>query len=363
MSAKQTPLYEEHVAHNAKIISFAGWLMPISYGSQIKEHECVRNDAGVFDVSHMGIVDVTGEDTELWLRTVLANDIAKLEHEGQALYSLMLNESGGIVDDLIVYRLTIGYRLVINAGAADKDLVWLKQQANGYAVNLELRADLAMLAVQGPNALSKFCSVQPLWADEIQRLRFFEAKSFGAWLIARTGYTGEDGLEIMLPQQAAVSLFRQLLAAGVQACGLGARDTLRLEAGLNLYGQDMDEATTPLEVGLGWTVAWSPDQRQFIGRAALMKQKDKVPSARRVGLILDGRGIMRAGQTVVLGANEVGNITSATFSPTLRCSIALARIPITCNEPVMVEIRGAYFPVRIVKLPFIPRRHNEVTLT
>lgn len=349
---KQTALNALHRELGAKMVEFAGWDMPIHYGSQLKEHEAVRTDAGFFDVSHMTVVDLTGADTQKWLRHLLANDVARLGFVGKALYSGMLNEQGGVIDDLIVYLAEDGYRMVVNAATRDKDLAWMNQQAKGYDVALNVRDDLAMVAVQGPNAIDRVCQVKTEWADGIRALQVFQGMPFADWFVARTGYTGEDGLEIMIPAAEAEAFVRALVAVGVAPAGLAARDTLRLEAGMNLYGHDMNETVSPLQAGMGWTIAWEPADRDFIGRAALTAEKAAGVAMKRVGLILEGRGIPREGMTTHSDAGE-GIITSGTHSPTLKLPIAMARVPAATGETVYVEVRGQRVPARVVKLPMV----------
>lgn len=354
---QQTPLNATHREAGAKMVDFAGWDMPIHYGSQLKEHEIVRSDAGMFDVSHMVVIDITGEEAEPWLRHLLANDVAKLTEQGKALYSGLLNEQGGVIDDLIVYRTAWGFRMVVNAGTRDKDLAWLHKQAAGRAVILTERAELAMIAVQGPNAVDKACqALKPEWVGSVLLLQPFHGLPFEDWFIARTGYTGEDGLEIMLPASEAPAFWRALTAAGVAPCGLGARDTLRLEAGMNLYGHDMDESISPLEAGMGWTIAWKPEERDFIGRAALTQQKADGVQFKQVGLVLEGKGVLREGMRVLADGAE-GVITSGTFSPSLKFSVAIARVPVNTGATAQVNLRGTPTEVRVVKLPFV--RHGK----
>ncbi|SDU07247.1 glycine cleavage system aminomethyltransferase GcvT [Geopseudomonas guangdongensis] len=356
---QRTPLYDLHVALGAKLVDFGGWDMPLHYGSQVEEHHQVRQDCGVFDVSHMTVVDVAGAEAQAFLRRLLANDVARLEAPGKALYSAMLNEAGGIIDDLIVYRSAAGYRLVVNAATHDKDLAWMRAQSEGFAVELHERDDLAMLAVQGPHALERCAElVTPPRASLIRTLQPFHGQAEGDWFIARTGYTGEDGLEILLPADEAPGLLNDLVGAGIAPVGLGARDTLRLEAGLNLYGQDMDETVTPQAANLGWTVAWEPAERDFIGRAALEAQRAAGGAETKlVGLVLEERGVLRAHQAVRVEGLGDGEITSGSFSPTLGKSIALARVPAGTGERAEVEIRGKWYPVRVVKPAFV--RHGK----
>lgn len=358
----RTPLYPEHARLGARIVPFGGWDMPLHYGSQLEEHHAVRRSAGMFDVSHMQPVDIHGPDAETYLRHLLANDVAKLKSPGKALYSCMLNERGGVVDDLIVYARGQGrYRAVVNAATADKDLTWMQSRADGYEVAIDRRSDLAMIAVQGPDARDKAAPLLPadLQAPAMQLSPFFAAEA-GDWLVGRTGYTGEDGFEIMLPADEAVGLWRALLEADVRPCGLGARDTLRLEAGMNLYGQDMDEEIGPLESGLGWTVAWEPAERDFVGRQALAALKSAGDHRVLVGLLLTGRGVIRNHQKVLCEGREVGEITSGGFSPTLERSIAFARVEPSIGEHCEVEIRGKAVPARVVRPPFA--RHGKACI-
>ena len=352
---RQTPLYKLHQELGARMVDFAGWEMPVQYGSQIGEHHAVRRAAGVFDVSHMGIVDLAGVRVRAFLQQLLANDVAKLKAPGQALYSCMLNEQGGVLDDLIVYRLDDSwYRVVVNAGTRAKDLAWMRTQATAFDVELSERADLAMLAIQGPQARAKAAELlAPRDAQAALALASFLGRQLGSWFVARTGYTGEDGFEIMLPAAEAVSTWRRLNSLGVASCGLGARDTLRLEAGLNLYGSDMDESTHPFESGLGWTVAMEPRERSFIGRAALEAIVKRGSPRKLVGLVLEDRGVLRGHQRVIVPAGGEGEITSGTFSPTLERSIAFARVPSATSERVQVDIRGKLLGARVVKPPFV----------
>lgn len=351
---KRTALYDTHVAAGARLVDFGGWDMPVNYGSQIEEHHAVRRDAGMFDVSHMTVVDLDGAQTREFLRKLLANEVNKLREPGKALYSCMLNERAGIIDDLIVYYLRNDwFRMVVNAATHDKDLAWIGKQAQPFGVKISER-DLAMIAVQGPNAREKAVRVLPADARApALALKPFTALKYGGFFIARTGYTGEDGFEIMLPPAQAPEFWQALVREGVAPCGLGARDTLRLEAAMNLYGQDMDENTTPLESGLSWTIAWEPAGRDFIGRTALETQRQAGAKCRFVGLLLDGKGVMRAHQKVMADGSGEGEITSGTFSPTLERSIALARIPATSGDAVQVDIRGKLCKAQVVKPPFV----------
>lgn len=354
----KTPLYTNHVALGAKMVDFHGWEMPLHYGSQINEHHAVRKAAGMFDVSHMTIVDVLGAGSRHFLRKLLTNDIDQLQHNGRALYSCMCNEHGGIIDDLIVYQRTPdNYRLVLNSATRMHDLVWIREKITGFSAGLQERNELAMFAVQGPDAVQKTLSIlDPAQADATSTLTHFECVDVGNWFIARTGYTGEDGLEIIVPQDDISTVWNKLLEVGVKPCGLAARDTLRLEAGMLLYGQDMDESVTPLESGLAWVVKWEPEDRNFIGLGALLSQKQQGLTRKFVGLILQDKGIMRAGQRVVVAGQSDGIITSGTYSPTLDASIALARVPIDTGDRVMVEIRGKLLEAQVRKPRFVKRR-------
>ncbi|ASP40231.1 glycine cleavage system protein T [Bacterioplanes sanyensis] len=360
---KQTALYEQHLAAGGKMVDFGGWDMPIHYGSQIQEHNAVRQAAGVFDVSHMTIVDIHGSDAKAYLQRLLANNVDKLKTPGKALYSGMLNEQGGVIDDLIVYLTEDGYRTVVNCATREKDLAWMEQQRAGFDVSLTERPELAMLAVQGPNAIATVADIfnaseRTHMAELVQGLNVFQGLPVDGWFIARTGYTGEDGLEIMIPAEQAADFWQALLAQGVQPAGLGARDTLRLEAGMNLYGNDMDDSISPLQAGMGWTIAWEPAEREFNGRAPLASEKEAGDSPKLVGLILEGRGIMRAHQKVVVDGIGEGEITSGTFSPTMQQSIAMARVPRATGDSCQVEVRGKLVAAQVVKLPFV--RNGEI---
>ena len=355
----RTPLYQTHVDLGARMVDFGGWDMPVNYGSQIEEHHAVRRDAGMFDVSHMCVVDLEGGAVRPFLERLLANDVARLKTPGKALYSCMLRESGGILDDLIVYYLDESwFRLVVNAGTRAKDLAWIGEQARSARVTLKERRELAMIAVQGPNARQKAASLlAPSERQAALALDVFFGAPVGDLFVARTGYTGEDGFELMVPAASAPGWWQNLRAAGVACCGLGARDTLRLEAGMNLYGSDMDESTTPLESGLAWTVALDRKDRQFVGRAALESQRAAGVPRKLVGLVLEDRGVLRGHQKVhAPGAGE-GEITSGTYSPTLERSIALARVPAATGGRVEVDVRGKRLEARVVRPPFV--RHGK----
>ena len=352
---QRTPLFDAHVAAGGKIVDFAGWEMPIHYGSQIEEHHAVRTDAGMFDVSHMCPLDLAGPDSLRFLRRLLANDCAKLTLPGKALYSCMLRDDAGVIDDLIVYFFTPErYRIVVNAGTAEKDIAWMRRQIAGFDATLSVRRGddnaLAMIAVQGPQARERFWRAYPDARPHTDALEPFQAAEWTDWLIARTGYTGEDGFEVTLPADRAAVAWQALIDVGVRPCGLGARDTLRLEAGMNLYGQDMDETVSPYDAGLKWTVDLKDPARDFIGRAVL----DARPcTVRFAGLLLEDRGVLRAHQKVLTPLGN-GETTSGTFSPTLNRSIAFARIPtgVSNGTRVEVEIRDKRLAATVIKPVF-----------
>lgn len=350
---KQTIYNATHRAHGAKMVDFGGWDMPIHYGSQIEEHHQVRRDAGMFDVSHMTVLDMHGARSREFLRKLVANSVDKLRKPGKALYAAMLDANGGVIDDLIVYYMAEDFfRVVVNAATRDKDLAWITTQSAPFGIDIRERRDLAMVAVQGPNARDKVLSLlTPAAAAAAGKLGKFVAVEADGLFIARTGYTGEDGFEIMVPESQAVEFWNRLVAAGVKPAGLGARDTLRLEAGMALYGQDMDESVSPYEAGLAWTVALD-EGRDFTGRAALEAQQAAGVARQMIGLVLDDKGVLRHGQAVFTAAGE-GEVLSGTFSPTLGKAIALARVPAGDPGAVTVDIRGKRLPVRVVRYPFV----------
>ncbi|MGO2125053.1 MULTISPECIES: glycine cleavage system aminomethyltransferase GcvT [unclassified Psychrobacter] len=369
---QRTPLYQSHVDSDGKLVDFSGWELPIHYGSQIEEHEAVRTDAGMFDVSHMVVADIKGSDAKAWLQKLLANDVDKLKIVGKALYSGMLNEQGSVIDDLIVYLMNAEateYRIVSNAATRDKDMAQFNKVAEGFDITITERPELAMIAVQGPNAVDKLAQAKPKWADTLAGLKPFVGADLTDiegtdWFVARTGYTGEDGVEVIMHGDDAPAFFEQLKANGIKPAGLGARDTLRMEAGMNLYGHDMDETISPYECNMGWTLALK-DDRDFVGRTAMISKrkqsKDDNTAMKQVGLLLTSRGVLREGMTVTINqgtANEqTGIITSGTFSPSLKNSIAIARVPASVSEEdnVQVDLRGKgkFVDVRVLKLPFV----------
>jgi aminomethyltransferase len=358
---KRTALYEAHIAAGARMVDFGGWEMPLHYGSQIEEHHAVRRAAGAFDVSHMRVVDVSGDEARAFLRELLTADIERRAPD-QAMYACMLNERGGVLDDLIAYRWSneaSRFRVVLNAATADRDLQWMDRLASdrGLRVQAMPRADLAIIALQGPQALGVLSRAQPALAAQAAPLPGFHSTRVGTVFVARTGYTGEDGFEIVLPCEQAVDLWRSLLGAGAAACGLGARDTLRLEAGLCLYGQDIDETVTPLESGLAWTVELDSDRR-FVGRSALEQQRASGPLRQLLGLKLLDKGVLRAHQSVQTAQGD-GQLTSGSFSPTLDVAIGLARLParVAPGDTATVQLRGRSAQALVVKPRFV--RHGR----
>lgn len=355
--AQRTALYDAHVTAGAKIVDFHGWDMPINYGSQIEEHHTVRQSAGIFDVSHMTIVDITGAEAKAYLRRLLANDVAKLTVPGKAIYSAMLNEEGGIIDDLIVYYFNDkSYRAIVNSATRERDLEWLAKQSAEFDVQITERTEFGIIALQGPNSadILKSLLTPEQHAQALEMKPFFGAQ-FDEVFVATTGYTGEAGYELIIPVEQVVAAWNTLLEAGAKPCGLGARDTLRLEAGLNLYGQDMDESVSPLASNMAWSVAFEPADRAFVGREALEAEKAAGP-LKLVGLVMTEKGVLRTGLKVIVDGGE-GVITSGTFSPTLGVSIALARVPATVGDTAQVEMRKKLVTVKVTKPGFV--RHGK----
>lgn len=352
----KTVLHAKHLASGAKMVDFYGWDMPINYGSQIEEHHAVRQNTGMFDVSHMTIIDVQGDDAKSFLRHLVINDVAKLTVAGKALYTGMLNEEGGVIDDLIIYFFSdTNYRLVVNSATREKDLAWINKQASSFNITVTERPEFGMIAVQGPQAKAK---VAQLLTDEqiaaVEDMKPFFGVQVGDLFIATTGYTGEDGYEIIVPNNAAEDFWQKLLDIGVAPCGLGARDTLRLEAGMNLYGLDMDETVSPLAANMAWTISWEPSDRNFIGREVLSAQNAAGTQPKLVGLVLTEKGVLRSHQVVVTEFGK-GEITSGTFSPTLGHSVALARVPhnVKVGDTVEVEMRKKLVKVQVTKPSFV----------
>lgn len=361
---QKTHFYDCHIKANGKIIDFCGFALPINYGSQLKEHETVRQDCGMFDVSHMTITDIEGVDSKRFLRYILSNDVAKLDKytTNKALYSAILNENAGIIDDLIVYKMPWGYRIISNSATYKKVSSWIELQAKNFKIKINNRKDLAILAIQGPNAITKVVKIKPQIANNLLNLKPFESIIDENWCYARTGYTGEDGLEVILPNKFAQQFWQQLIEIGVTPCGLGARDTLRLEAGLNLYGHDMDENTTPYSCNMNFVVDLLDNTRDFIGKNKYLGLK-VMNNLFQVGLILEGNGILREGHDIIINNEPIGKITSGTFSPSLKKSIAIAQIKsklenIKPTDKFFVNIRNHLEAVKLVKLPFV--KHGKI---
>lgn len=352
----KTILHDRHVGLAARMAPFAGWEMPLDYGSQIAEHHAVRRACGVFDVSHMGVVDLTGGDVSGLTRWLLACDPGRLT-DGAGQYGLLLNERGGVTDDLIAYRLRPDhFVLVINAGNREKDLAWIRIHAPAHNVTVTERTDLAILALQGPEAVRHLAdALPPEMAERAAALPSFHILEEGGRRVARTGYTGEDGFELILPLGEAGAAWDRLLASGVAPVGLGARDTLRLEAGLNLHGHDMDSKSNPLERGLGWTIAWEPESRIFSGRQVLEPFRNDPTLRKRIGILLIDKGVLRDHLPVFFEGDVVGEITSGGYSPTLERGIALAVVDsrLQPGAACQVEVRGRRLNARAVRPPFV----------
>lgn len=350
----RTPLYDMHLALGAKMVDFNGWDMPLHYGSQVEEHHHVRNECGVFDISHMSIFDIQGAQAQAFLQHMLSNNVALLEATGHAQHSLLLNEQGGVIDDLMVFRLDTGYRIVGNAVTRERVQHWLEQHAQDFACSVAWRNDLCLFSIQGPLARERLTGIVKLSrAKLLQSLERHQAALDGDWLISCSGYTGEDGIEIMLPTSQAIDFINELVGAGIAPIGIGARDTLRLEAGFNLHGLETNEQVSPLVANMDELLCWQPESRDFIGRNAVQAQMDQGITEKLVGLVLEERGVLRAGQPVRINNQTNGVITSGSFSPTLGKAIALARVPIGTADRAEVEIRRKWFPVRVVKPRFV----------
>ena len=359
---KTTPLFKEHQKFNPQWINYKTWKMPLNYGSQIAEHCAVRAHVGIFDISHMGIFDLEGDEAKPLLRYALANDVEKLKETGQALYSCMLNDKGGVIDDLIVYYFHPQfYRIVCNASRCERNFTWLFQliQSKNFAATLKPRADLGIIAIQGPSAIEITSNIFSESIEKFQGLNPFHFFCRDNICFARTGYTGENGLEVTAPNNLLPEIWKKFIAANVQPCGLGARDTLRLEAGYNLYGNDMSEQTSPLISNLGRTVSFSGHNRNFVGKQALLKEEDKGVNEKLVGLVLKDKGMLKPHQKVfLLSSDKTGEITSAGYSPILNTSIALARLPKTSAKEAYVEYRQRRLPVKIVNPVFVRNGHS-----
>jgi len=356
---KRTPLYDRHVALGGKMVPFAGFEMPVQYSAGITaEHRAVREACGLFDVSHMGEFIVRGPDALELVQRISVNDAAKIE-VGQAQYSAMCLDSGCVIDDLIIYRFDDRYMLVVNAANLDKDWAWVSEQAGGLDVQLENASDrIALLAFQGPAAREVLRPLASIDVDEVRYYRFREGRVAGAdAVISGTGYTGEDGFELYLAAEDAPPVWDALLAAGADVgilpAGLGARDSLRLEVGYALYGNDLDEDHTTLESGLGWVTKL--DKGEFVGREALSAQKEAGVARRLVGLRLTGKGFPRPGYDIVSDGGVVGRVTSGTVSPTLGYGIALGYVPTELSKPdtqLQIDVRGRLVDAVVQRPPF-----------
>ena len=334
------------------MVNFAGWEMPVHYGSQLDEHHAVRTECGIFDVSHMLTVDVHGAHAVDLLRLVLVGDVARLRTAGTSFYTLMLNENGGVIDDLIVYRIDDGYRIVFNSSRAERDIEWLSDHVPSATADISIqpRRDFGMIAVQGPLAIQQIAN--SLKNPLIESMQSFDCLESGDCFVARTGYTGEDGVEVIAKHDRIIELWHELRRRGARPCGLGARDTLRIEAGLNLNGSDMDEAMTPFECALRWTIHWEPEKRIFVGRDTLSSMRSAPPAEKLTGIVLEESGVLRHGVEVET-SEGIGIITSGTFSPTLGYGIGFARVPRAARGSCNVRIRGGLKVARLVKPPFV----------
>ncbi|HBL30000.1 MAG TPA: glycine cleavage system aminomethyltransferase GcvT [Acidobacteria bacterium] len=353
---ERTPLYACHVELGARLVDFAGWEMPVQYTGVIEEHRAVRTAAGLFDVSHMGEVRVRGAGAEAFLQRLTPNDVAKLV-PGRAHYSGLLTEEGTYVDDLLVYRLAADdFLVVVNASNAPRDFAWIAERAGGEVEVTDECDRWALIALQGPKALEILEPLAP-GASALRYYGFRQGTVDGRpALISRTGYTGEDGFELYVDPEHAVALWRRLVDAGAAPAGLGARDTLRLEAAMALYGHEIDEKTTPWEAGLDWVVKL--DKGDFSGRAALVAQKEAGAPRRLVGFEVEGRGIARQGHTVLAGGTAVGVVTSGTWSPTFEKALGLAYVPPALAAPgtaLTLDVRGKALAARVVPTPFYRR--------
>lgn len=355
--ANRTPLYDWHVARGARMVDFAGWDMPVQYTGIVEEHQAVRTAAGVFDISHMGRLSFGGPDSLALIQQVYTNNAATLK-DGQVRYGLVCNEGGGIRDDVLVYRWSYGYTMVVNASNRTKIVDWLAQHKGGRNVEVSDRTlDTCMIAVQGPQAVS-LC--KGLTDADAGSLRYYFATPTrcqgNQCVLSRTGYTGEDGLEFMVGAAHGVALWEELVRRGAKPCGLGARDTLRLEAAMPLYGHELSEDTDPFQAGLAWAV--KPDKGDFIGKDAMLRRQQDQSRRVRVGLEIEGKRIAREGAAVLQGGKEVGRVTSGTFAPTLAKAIAMAYVDRALSgtgTALEVDVRGKPAAARVVALPFYQR--------
>ncbi|MDC0207743.1 glycine cleavage system aminomethyltransferase GcvT [Pseudomonadota bacterium] len=346
----KTPLHNAHIQLGAKMVNFSNWEMPISYSSLIKEHNAVRNAAGIFDVSHMSVFDFDGGNQIAFFKKIFANDIKKIYKNNKAIYGALLNEEGGILDDLIIYHANNKFRLVSNCSTREQNKQWLEKYAVEFGVKVMERSDMGILAIQGPDALNKIMEIKEIDA-QVNTLPSFGCMFEGDKLYARTGYTGEDGLELIVPTQDINHLWDQALELGCTPIGLGARDTLRLEAGLNLYGNDMTINNHPYESNLGWTIDMSDKNREFIGKNALLSI-DQSKSQKIVGIILQDKGVLRSGYEITHEQGK-GVVLSGSYSPTLQSSIGLARVDQGYKENGKVMIRNKVLNIDFVSPRFL----------
>lgn len=351
MALKRTPLYEAHRRLGAKLVEFSGWEMPIQYTSIVEEHHAVRSSVGIFDVSHMGEIEISGRDALDLVQKLITNDASVLK-EYQVLYSPMCYESGGTVDDLLVYRLPDRFLLVVNAANTEKDFAWVQRNARGFSATVrDASADYGQIAIQGPQAEA---FLQPFTQCSLRELRYYWATHTRVFdsdvLLSRTGYTGEDGFEVYAQPQIVVHIWEELLRAGAKPIGLGARDTLRFEAGLPLYGHELDEQTTPVEAGLGWAV--KEKSCDYNGKAVLLAQKRQGPKKKLIGLKMLEPGVPRQGYKIFADSKEVGVVTSGTFAPSVNAFLAMGFVTTDTAAVWEIEIRGQRKRAQITKLPF-----------
>ncbi len=358
---QQTALYDCHKEAGAKFVEFAGWQMPVQYLGVMDEHRAVRSAAGLFDVSHMGELRVSGPDAETFLQQLTPNDVSKLK-PGRAHYSALLNERGTYLDDILVYRLDeADFLVVVNAANVAKDFDWVRGHVSGDVTVENVSEQWALLALQGPAAVDILRQLTDLDLDAIRYYRFAQGSVDGVeGIVSRTGYTGEDGFELYLPPDGSAQVWRALMAAGethgLVPAGLGARDTLRLEAAMALYGHEIDDSTTPWDAALDWTVKLA--KGDFIGRQALVEQRDSGVRRKLVGFEVEGRGIAREGHAVLRGEQPVGQVTSGTFSPSFEKALGLAYVPVEMAEPgseLTLQVRSRRLPARVVETPFYRR--------
>ena len=346
----KTPLNKSHIELGAKMVNFSNWEMPISYSSLIEEHNAVRNTVGIFDVSHMSVFDFDGDNQVAFFEKIFANDIKKIYKDNKAIYGALLNEEGGILDDLIIYHANNKFRLVSNCSTREQNRQWFEKHAVEFGVKVMERSDMGILAIQGPDALNKILEIKEIDA-QVNTLQSFGCMFEGDKLYARTGYTGEDGLELIVPTKDINHLWDQALELGCTPIGLGARDTLRLEAGLNLYGNDMTINNHPYESNMGWTIDMSDENREFIGKDALLSI-DQSKSQKIVGIILQDKGILRSGYEITHEQGK-GVVLSGSYSPTLQSSIGLARVDQGYKENGKVMIRNKLLNIDFVSPRFL----------